>query len=74
MVPSLIIRCAAAKAKPVAVQPPDLTEALTVSRRRSGVTTKPSVRPGATFFERLSITRQLSGASAAKGGSSSRKP
>ena len=40
---------------------------------RCGGTMKPSVRPGATFLERLSMTMQESGASAASGGSSSRK-
>ena len=42
-------------------------------RKRGGGTMRPSARPGATFLERLSITMQDSGASAASGGSSSRK-
>jgi hypothetical protein len=42
------------------------------SRRRGGETMKPSARPGATFFDRLSSVMQLSGASAAIGVSSSK--
>ena len=47
---------------------------MTLSRKRSGATMKPSASPGATFFERLSSMMQLSGASAASGVSSERKP
>ena len=41
-VPSPISFCAAANANPDAVQPPERTEVMTLSRKRSGGTTKPS--------------------------------
>ena len=61
-------------ANPEAVHPPERTDVITLSRSRCGGTMKPSARPGATFLERLSMTMQDSGASAASGGSLSRKP
>ena len=54
-------RCAAANANPDAVHPPERTEAMMLSRKRGGATMKPNARPGATFFDRLSSTTQLSG-------------
>jgi hypothetical protein len=73
-VPSPINRSAAANANPDPVHPPERTDAVTLSRNRAGGTMKPSVKPGATFLEGLSMTIQESGASAVSGGSLSRNP
>ncbi len=72
--PLLIQWTPAAREKPVADQPPWRRDTPSRSPNPGGATSIPIVSPGATRFERLSIKITFSGARAASGFVSARKP